>query len=473
MNMDKNRIPKKVKNIHLVAVCGTGMGALAGMLTDLGYRVTGSDQKAYPPMSDFLEAKGIPVYDGFSGKNIGSEVDLVIIGNAVREDNPEVIRTRELNLHFCSMPQAVNQFMAKNKKTLVVAGTHGKTTTASLLAWLLHYAGLDPSFMIGGILKNFGSNYRLGTGPYMVIEGDEYDTAFFDKRAKFFHYTPHIAIVTGVEFDHADIFRDLDHVRSVFAEFIHKIPETGLLLCFDNSRELQNIASAAPCKVAFYGKNPVSRWRLGQTQIFSNRTDFEIFSNLKIFGKFSSRLMGEHNLLNTLAVIAACQNLDISMPTLMGGLEDFKGIRRRQEVRGIKRGITVMDDFAHHPTAVRETIRAVKPFTGEGRLIAVFEPRTNTSMRNVFQDVYPQSFDDADVICIRKPSLLEKIPEKQRFSSEKLVADLQKLGKNARYFPNTETIIDFLLKTAKSPDTILIMSNGGFDNIHKRLLKRL
>jgi UDP-N-acetylmuramate: L-alanyl-gamma-D-glutamyl-meso-diaminopimelate ligase len=266
----------------------------------------------------------------------------------------------------------------------------------------------------------------------------------------------------------------LNHVRNIFAEFIGKIPEDSLLLCVDSDPKLQAIALAASCKVEFYGKNPDSRWQLGQSHIAFTRTDFEIFRDLKKIGEnFSSPLMGEHNLFNTLAVIALCHHLGISVSAMKRGLKAFKGVRRRQEIRGIKNGITVMDDFAHHPTAVRETIKAVKPFMEDGRLIVVFEPRTNTSMRNVFQDIYPKSFDGADYICIREPSLLGKIPENQRFSSEKLVADLQKSGKNARYFPDTDTIIDFLLKTARSLDTILIMSNGGFDNIHDKLLKKM
>jgi UDP-N-acetylmuramate: L-alanyl-gamma-D-glutamyl-meso-diaminopimelate ligase len=473
LNLKKNLIPENVKNIHLIAICGTAMGALAAMLKDKGYQVSGSDQKVYPPMSEFLAWKHIHVNNGFSADNIGGETDLVIVGNAVGKDNPEVKKVADQGIAFCSMPQAIIHFIAQGKKMLVITGTHGKTTTSSLLAWILFQAGLDPSYVIGGMLKNFNSNYRLGKGKYMVIEGDEYDTAFFDKGPKFLHYSPYAAVMTGIEFDHADIFKDISSVKDAFSSFINKMSPSSLVLAYDADSNIREISSNHPHPFIFYGKDPRSGWYLSEININASKTVFQVKKDGKFFGTFQTPLMGEHNLLNTLPVIAICNYIGIDPKTISSGLESFKGVKRRQEIRGIKNGVTVMDDFAHHPTAVRETIRAVKPFYPDGRIIAVFEPRTNTSMRNVFQEIYPLSFDGADLICVRKPPLLEKIPENQRFSSQQLVQKLKNQGKDAYYFNDTEPIIQFLIKTVKSGDLVLVMSNGGFDNIHQRLLKVL
>ncbi len=473
MNMENNVIPEKVRTIHLIAICGTGMGALASMLKELGYEVTGSDQQVYPPMSTFLMDKGITIADGFDEKNVAYGPDLVVVGNAVSRDNPEVAKADALGLNFCSMPQALNRFVAAGKKTVLATGTHGKTTTCSLLAWVLYKAGLDPSFMIGGILRNFNSNYRLGKGDYMVIEGDEYDTAFFDKGPKFLHYKPHVAVLTSVEFDHADIFRDLDHVKSAFDRFISGLPSQSRLIAFDGDDNVSDLTVDRECVVEKYGRDKDSLWRLGEVRPEPPWTVFEVLKQGKLFGEFRAQIMGEHNVLNSLATIAAADSLSIPVENIQDALVTFESPRRRQEVRGTKNGITVMDDFAHHPTAVRETIKAVRPFYPDGRLIAVFEPRTNSSMRNVFQEIYPNAFDDADIICVRKPPLLKKIPPDERFSSEKLAEDLISRGKDAHYFEDTEAIIDYVIGEAQRGDIVLVMSNGGFDNIHENILKRL
>jgi UDP-N-acetylmuramate: L-alanyl-gamma-D-glutamyl-meso-diaminopimelate ligase len=425
LNLKNNCIPENVKNIHLIAICGTAMGALAAMLKDKGYQVSGSDQKVYPPMSEFLAWKHIHVNNGFSADNIAGETDLVIVGNAVGKDNPEVKKVAEKGIAFCSMPQAIIHFIAQGKKLLVITGTHGKTTTSSLLAWILFQAGLDPSYVIGGVLKNFNSNYRVGNGKFMVIEGDEYDTAFFDKGPKFLHYSPYAAVMTSIEFDHADIFKNISSVKEAFSSFINKMSPSSLVLAYDADSNIREISSNYPHPFIFYGKDPRSGWYLSKINITAAKTDFQVNKDGKFFGTFQTSLMGEHNLLNTLSVVAICHHIGIDPKTISSGLESFKGVKRRQEIRGIKNGVTVMDDFAHHPTAVRETIRAVKPFYPNGRIIAVFEPRTNTSMRNVFQEIYPLSFDGADMICVRKPPLLEKIPENQRFSSQQLVNNLK------------------------------------------------
>lgn len=472
-DLRNNRIPENVKTIHLIAVCGTGMGALAGMLKEAGFKVTGSDHHVYPPMSTFLAERGIRVANGFRPENLSHRPDLVVVGNAVSKDNPEVETMFDMALPFCSLPQALNRFFIHSKGALVVTGTHGKTTISALLAWVLATAGLDPGFMVGGILKNFNRNYNIGTGSYFVVEGDEYDTAFFDKGPKFLHYTPSRAILTTVEFDHADIYRDLSHVKKAFSEFVAAMPEEALLVGYDGDPIVRELAGQAPCWTALYGTGERSPWRIENVHFDPPWSRFEAIRRGEPFGVFQIPLMGRHNLLNALAVISVAEDLRIPADIIARALETFEGIKRRQEVRGIKKGITVIDDFAHHPTEVRETLAAARAFHANTRIVAVFEPRTNSSMRKVFQKVYPGSFDDADLICIRKPPLLHKIPAGEWFSSEELVQDLKNRGKEAFYFPDTEAIIDHLVKVAEPEDVILIMSNGGFDNIHERLLELL
>jgi UDP-N-acetylmuramate: L-alanyl-gamma-D-glutamyl-meso-diaminopimelate ligase len=473
MDGHQNHIPAVVRRIHLIAVCGTAMGALACMLKDLGYEVTGSDQKVYPPMSSFLAARGIAVMNGYRAEHLADRPDLVVVGNAVPRTNPEAVECERLGLPYCSMPQAVNRFVADGKRTLMVAGTHGKTTTSALLAWILQVAGRDPSFVIGGILKNFDSNYRLGRGTEVVIEGDEYDTAFFDKGPKFMHYAPAVTVLTSVEFDHADIYRDFDHVQSAFRRMAAGLPRDSLLLAWDGEPVIADVIAGTPAAVRRYGTRSGSDWRLGRCETDPPWTSFEVRKEDRVLGRFRTRMIGRHNLLNALAAIAAADHLGLAPAVAADAIERFEGVKRRQEVRGEKRGIVVIDDFAHHPTAVRETIAAVKSSHPGRRLIAVFEPRTQTSMRRVFQAVYPQSFAAADLVCIRRIPLPEKVPAAERFSSEALAAELRRRGKAAFFFEDTEGIIDFIVASGQAGDVVLIMSNGGFDNIHERLLESL
>jgi len=465
--------PDSVTHVHLIAICGTAMGALACMLKEMGYTVTGSDHHVYPPMSDFLRAKGIPLYEGFDGEHLADRPDLVVVGNAVSKDNAEVVAMQEMGLPYCSMPQAINRFAAAGKRQIVVTGTHGKTTTSSFIAWLLDCAELDPSFLIGGIVSGFSSNYRVGHGDWMVLEGDEYDTAFFDKGPKFLHYSPYAAILTSIEFDHADIFRDLDHVRSSFGDLLSSLNPDALLVAYDADENIDQLLPRAGCRTARYGFRQSSPWTLGEISIEPPFTRFQVHHQGRPYGEFKTRMIGKHNLNNLLAGIAVADHLQIDRQVTAKALETFQGVRRRQEVRGIKNGIVVIDDFAHHPTAVKATIEAVKSFYGDRRVLAVFEPRTNSSRRKVFQEVYATCFGAADLAFVRQPPLLEKIPEAERFSSVQLVADLQARGKEAAYFPDTDAIIAALKDQARAGDVVLIMSNGGFDNIHSRLLAQL
>jgi len=470
--MEDNRIPRSADHIHLIAVCGTAMGALAAMLQERGYRVTGSDENVYPPMSMFLAERKIPVFSGFGEANLSEVPDLVVVGNTVSRQNPEAAAARRRRLPFCSMPQAINHFVAAGKQRIVVTGTHGKTTTSAIIAWILETAGQAPSFVIGGILNDFNGNHRLGSGPHIVLEGDEYDTAYFDKGPKFLHYPPHAAVLTGIEFDHADIYRDLSHVKAAFYRFVSAMAPEAHLLAAADDEVVTEVIDAGRCRILRYGLG-TGDWQIGKVTVAPPWTGFEVFFQGQRHAAFRTRMMGEHNLANLLAAVAVADILGIAKTDVALALETFSGIRRRQQIRGVKRGVTVMDDFAHHPTAVRETIRAVRPFFPAGRLIAVFEPRTHSSMRRVFQKVYPAAFDEADLICIRRPPLLSKVPEGERFSSETLVDDLKSRGKDARFFEETGPIVDFVADVAGKGDLVLVMSNGGFDNIHKRLLRAL
>ncbi|MGV1099994.1 UDP-N-acetylmuramate--L-alanine ligase [Thiovibrio sp. JS02] len=468
-----NRFPEQVRHIHLMGICGTGVGALAGMLKSAGYTVTGSDQQVYPPMSDFLAAQGITVQSGYSPANLVPRPDLVVVGNVIRRDNPEALALAELAIPYASFPQALGHFFIGARKSLVVTGTHGKTTTSSLLATLLDGAGLAPSFMIGGLVQAFGRNFNVADGEYFVAEGDEYDTAFFDKGPKFLHYRPHVAIITSIEFDHADIYADLEAIKASFRKLVAIMPPDGYLVACLDDPVVREIVAAAPCKVIGYGCSQDALWRLDGLQIAPSGTSFVAQKNGQAFGSFLSVLPGRHNALNALAVIAVLDILGVGAEKIAVSLKEFKGVRRRQEVRGVVRGVTVIDDFAHHPTAVRETLAALAGAYAGKRLVAVFEPRTNSSRRKVFQAAYADSFNDAAEVLVREHVPLPNVSAHEQFSSRQLVSDLVARGISARYFPTTEAILAYLDANARQGDVVAIMSNGGFDNIHQRLLDLL
>jgi UDP-N-acetylmuramate: L-alanyl-gamma-D-glutamyl-meso-diaminopimelate ligase len=466
-------IPATLCHIHLMGICGTGMGSLAGMLQEKGYRVTGSDQAVYPPISLFLEKLGIPVRLGYGPENLDPSPDLVIVGNVITRQNPEAQELIRRDLPCLSLPQAIAHFFLGGRKSLVITGTHGKTTTSALLASLLDQAGLSPGFMVGGILKGYERNYQVGSGPYFVIEGDEYDTAFFDKGPKFLHYRPYYAVLTSIEFDHADIYPDLKSIQQSFARFIDLLPKEGLLAVYGPDARIQEIIGRAACPVETYGPEGDWDWQVRNVRTHLSGSTFDVFRRGIFFRTFDSPLAGEHNALNTLALLPILSRLGLSPEVIAAGIPGFQGVHRRQEVRGVKAGVTVIDDFAHHPTAVRVTLQALRAQYRGRRMIAVFEPRTNTSRRSVFQSEYPRAFEGADRIIIREPPDLAKIPDSERFSSQKLVEDLRSLGRQADYYPDTDSILAFLEGELRDGDVVLIMSNGGFDNLHQRLLEGL
>jgi len=465
----RNFFPEKIKHIHLMGICGTGVGALAGMLKSAGFMVSGSDQQVYPPMSDFLAGQGIAVQQGYRPENLAHRPDLVVVGNVIRRDNPEALALAGLGIPYASFPQALGHFFIRDLTSLVVAGTHGKTTTSSLLATMLHELGAEPSFMIGGIVQAFGRNFNIGAGPYFVAEGDEYDTAFFDKGPKFLHYRAKIAILTSIEFDHADIYSDLAAIRASFAKLMAAMPADGTIVACGDDPVVREVCAGAKCRVLFYGEGEGNAWRLAGLEVSPAGTVFTVHLDGRPWGEGKNVLPGRHNALNALAVLAVLDLLGFAPEATLPALSRFKGVRRRQEVRGVVGGITVIDDFAHHPTAVRETLGALAGAYAGQRLVAVFEPRTNSSRRKVFQEAYSKAFDAAAEVLIREPAPLD-IPEDERFSCRQLVGDLANRGRKARYFASTEELLAYLGQSLVPGDVVAIMSNGGFDNIHQRLL---
>jgi UDP-N-acetylmuramate: L-alanyl-gamma-D-glutamyl-meso-diaminopimelate ligase len=468
-----NCFPENVRHVHLMGICGTGVGALAGMLKCVGFEVTGSDQHIYPPMSDFLALSGIPVQAGYAAANLVPRPDLVVVGNVITAANPEAIALAAAAIPYVSFPQALSHYFIAGKRSLVVAGTHGKTTTASLMATLLHGGGFDPGFMIGGLVQAFGRNFNIGTGPNFVVEGDEYDTAFFDKGPKFLHYRPQIAIITSIEFDHADIYADLAAVKRSFRRLVEIMPADGCLVACLDDPVVEEVVAGAACRVSGYGSRTDLDWRLAELEVTPGATSFSVHKKGEFWQRFEYTMPGRHNALNALAVIAVLDQLGMDREVIAQGLRVFAGVKRRQEVRGTINGITVIDDFAHHPTAVRETLAALRAAYAGRRLVAVFDPRTNTSRRKIFQESYAVSFPDADLVLVREPEGMARIPEDERFSASRLVTDLNNRGVAAHYFEDTDAILSFLAEEGAAGDVIAVLSNGGFDNIHARLLAQL
>lgn len=468
-----NKAPDSCRTVHIMGICGTGMAALAGMLKKLGFLITGSDENVYPPMSDFLDKCHIPVMAGYRAENLHSRPDLVVVGNVIRAVNPEAVALAELRIPYLSMPQALAHFALAGRIPLVVAGTHGKTTTSSLLATALDHLGVSPGFMIGGIVEAFASNFHVGDGKYFVVEGDEYDTAFFNKVSKFLHYRPRHAVLTSIEFDHADIFSDIEEIKESFTRFVSLIPDHGSLFVYADDPLAVEVAATASCPVFSYGTEESCFYRLVDLEVKGLISQFSVLKKGQLLGRFTLSLPGLHNGLNGTAVIALLDQFGFPEKEINNGLASFTGVKRRQQIRGEVGGIKVVDDFAHHPTAVRETIRALGMAWPKQRLVVVFEPQTNSSRRDVFQDKYAQSFADADLVVVREHVPLTGIALEEQFSSARLVKDLRGQGINSHYFPDTDTILDFLCTQARRGDIIAIFSNGDFDNIHERLLDKL
>jgi UDP-N-acetylmuramate: L-alanyl-gamma-D-glutamyl-meso-diaminopimelate ligase len=467
MGHHKVMVPE-IRSVHFVGICGTAMASVAAAMQEKGVQVTGSDQNVYPPMSTFLAERGIQVNPGFAELNLAHRPDLVVIGNAISRGNPEAEAVLDHKLRYCSLPELLKAYFIQGKRSLVVSGTHGKTTTASLLTWVFEQAGLNPSYLIGGIPTNLKQGARFTDSPWFIIEGDEYDTAFFDKRSKFVHYLPEVAIINNLEFDHADIFENLGAIQTAFRRLINLIPRNGLLLANGDDPNLAPLLNVNHCPVKRFGLGEVNSIRAFNVKLAPTASEFEIPSF-----KFHLNLIGELNVRNALAVVACAKHCGLKNHEIQAAFDTFKGIRRRMEVRGISGGVTLIDDFGHHPTAIRETLRALRLKYGTEKIWALFEPRSNTTRRNVFQTELALAFADADAVVVAQVARQELLAPEERLNPAQLMQDLQTLGKESAYLPDADAIVEHVAKQAKGGDVVCVFSNGGFGGIHEKLLSRL
>ncbi len=457
-----------IKSVHFVGIGGTAMAAAAAAMQDKGFSVSGSDQSVYEPMASFLAAKKIKVINGYAEQNLAHKPDLVIIGNAISRGNPEAEFVLDHKLRYCSLAELLSEFFIRGKRSLVVSGTHGKTTTTSLLTWVFEHNGLNPSYLIGGIPNNLGQGARFTDSEWFIIEGDEYDTAFFDKRSKFIHYHPEVAIINNLEFDHADIFADLAAVQKTFSHFIRLVPRNGLLLGNGDDANLAPLLNITHCPVKRFGLGVDNAVQAFNLQFGSTATTFEIPSF-----KFHLNLVGELNVRNALAVVACAKHCGLKNQQIQAAFDTFKGIKRRMEIKGIAGGVTVVDDFGHHPTAIRETLKALRIKYPTEKIWAIFEPRTNTTRRNVFQNELPYAFADASVVILSQIARLELLAPGDRLNPVQLMEELKMLGKDSHYLADADTIVSHVAKEARGGDVVVVFSNGGFDGIHGKLLANL
>jgi len=461
--------------IYIMGICGTAMAALAGLLKEEGYIVKGSDSQSYPPMGDMLKRLGIEVNIGYFPSDIAeNKPDLVIIGNVIRRDNPQAMYVMLEKIPYMSFPEALNKFVIGSRKRFVVSGTHGKTTTTSILISVLRAGGFDPGFMVGGILNGDNKGFHLGTSDMFVLEGDEYDTAFFDKQPKFMHYFPDYLIITSLEFDHADIYKDVLSIREQFGKLIKIVPETGIIIYNNDWEHLNDIFKDVKNRPFLtYGLSKDAFWRLDNININNNKMTFDVLKDNKLIETFETTLTGMHNALNCLSVIALCYETGMDLNHIKQGIFLAKGVKRRQEIKGVKNNITVIDDFAHHPTAISETLSSLRETYKDKRLIALFEPRSNTTRRNIFQDIFPKSFVNAKKVIIKDVYEAGSIPQNELLDTNKLIDDMQKLQIDASLCKTPEEILDNLLPCLKKGDVVVAMSNGAFDNICERILEKI
>jgi UDP-N-acetylmuramate: L-alanyl-gamma-D-glutamyl-meso-diaminopimelate ligase len=467
--------PGSIRRIHLVGVAGTGMGSFAGMLKEAGYDVTGSDENVYPPMSDMLKAWDVPVLTPYRPENIDvARPDLVIIGNVIRRVNPEATAVRERRIPQMSFPAAFGALVLGAKHSVVVVGTHGKTTTSALMGHVLASAGTDPSFLVGGVTVNYTGNFRLGKGKYVVVEGDEYDTAYFDKGPKFLHYRAKTAILTSIEFDHADIYRDMPHYESAFERFAKTLPRDGTLaVCAAYPNAVAIARRCANARVATYAGAGDADYVARKVQFGPEGVRFEIIGPEGSSGSLLLPMSGIHNVENAVGVYAASRSLGLTTEQIGAGFASFKGVKRRQEIRDEVGGVLVIDDFAHHPTAVRETIQAIHKRWPDRRLWAVFEPRSNTSRRNIHQEEYARAFEGADVALVRVPEHHDKVPLAEELNVGRVVEELNAQGITATASPDVATLVRDVVSGARAGDVVLVMSNGAFGGFIPSLIEGL
>jgi UDP-N-acetylmuramate: L-alanyl-gamma-D-glutamyl-meso-diaminopimelate ligase len=463
---------------HLIGICGTAMASLAGMLQARSHRVTGSDENVYPPMSTMLESLGIPVMQGYSAEHLAPAPDCVIVGNAIPRGNPEVEETLNRKLLYRSQAETVKEEFIRGRRSLVVAGTHGKTTTTSIASWVMDQGGLEPTFLVGGVVQNFGASFRVTESDYFIIEGDEYDTAYFDKGPKFMHYLPELAIVNNIEFDHADIYADLAAVKTAFRRLMNLVPGNGRLIAGWDSPIVREVVAEMGgrlyTRLETFGTSEDASWQAREIDYTGEMASFRVFREGREWARFQTPLIGDFNIRNCLAVIVAADAWGIERAAIDDALRSFKSVRRRMQVRGTERGVTVIDDFAHHPTAVRETLQALRTKYRESRLVAVFEPRSWSSRLAVFQQDYAQAFQAADYVVIASVFDSSKATEKGRvLDTDQLIGDIAAQGKPALRLDGADEIVSRITPELRAGDVVAIMSNGGFGGIHDKLLNAL
>ncbi|MBB5350072.1 UDP-N-acetylmuramate: L-alanyl-gamma-D-glutamyl-meso-diaminopimelate ligase [Haloferula luteola] len=454
------------KHFHFVGVCGTAMGSVAVAMKRKGFTVTGSDANVYPPMSDFLRAEGVEIHEGYRAENIPADADVIVIGNAISRGNDEAEATLERRLLYCSLPEVMKEYLLRGKRNFVVSGTHGKTTTSSMLAWLFQSAGKDPGWMIGGLPRNLGRGAEFSDSDINVLEGDEYDTAFFDKRSKFLHYLPEIAVINNIEFDHADIYQSLDEIKLSFRRLLLVVPRNGHAVINGDDPHCLDVAEKAHCPVVRVGLGESCEVQISEIDYQPDHSAFTLEGE-----RFRVAMPGEFNVRNAAMAATAARLGGLSAEEVRVGLESFEGVARRQELRGTAGGVRVVDDFAHHPTAIRQAIRALRQQYPEGRLWVIFEPRSNTTKRKVFQNELAECFAEADVAIIAALPDPEKVPEADRLDPVQVAASVP--GGGGRYVPTVEEIVHTVAAEAASGDTVAVLSNGGFGGIHRRLLESL
>ena len=466
-------IPKSIKCIHIIGICGTAMGSLAALLCEQGYRVQGSDRMAYPPMSTWLENKGISIRQPWNPANIAPETDLVIVGNVCRKDNPEVIEALERRLTSISLPEALKVFCFADKSPLVVTGTHGKTTTSALLAWILESCGRHPSFFIGGVTGNFNSTYKIDQGSELVIEGDEYDTAYFDKVPKFWHYRPFHGTINNIEFDHADIYPNIGEIEYVFERFATLLPKSGSLWVNSDDQRAVKVSQNARCRVYRFGFAKNADLRADNVCYDQDGVRFELIYKQQYLGQVVSPLIGEHNVRNLMGALGIAFSLGLNIEQIKPGLLAFKGVLKRQQIKGTVGGIRVIDDFAHHPTAIRETLKALKNRYPNRTLRAIFELKSNTSRRKIFQHDYPKALALADHVLLSSPWRGSSVIDPDTIDLNQVVEDIKKCGTTAKLLTNVDDIVDTLVKEVSKGDIVVGFSGSDFGGLHDKLLNRL
>jgi UDP-N-acetylmuramate: L-alanyl-gamma-D-glutamyl-meso-diaminopimelate ligase len=461
------------RHIHLIGICGTAMASLAGLLKQRALKVTGSDAAMYPPMSDFLAAQNIPVAQPYAADNLKPRPDIVVIGNAISRGNPEVEHVLNERIPFKSMAQIMHEEFLMGREVIAVAGTHGKTTTTSMLSWIFESAGQKPSFLIGGIAENFGSSYSLRPTNHFIIEADEYDTAFFDKGPKFMHYFPDSVVLTSVEFDHADIYKDLDAVKIAFKRLVNLVPQRGRIIAHDAQQNLDEVLAKSFCPVERYGFSDKAFWRVMDAQYAIDRTTWKVQRDGTTWGEFECSLTGEYNVLNATAAAAMASHYGIETFAIADAIKTFKSVKRRLEVKAEVNGVTIIDDFAHHPTAIGETLKALRSRYGNRRLWAVLEPRSNTLRRRVFEKELAQSLASADEVVVASIFKPETIAENERLRVSAVIDGVKQSGRPARELVDADAIVSTITPELRSGDVVAILSNGGFGGIYEKLPKAI